>query len=58
MEHIATLSEHTDKIIGCTFSNIDSNLLYTGSTDGTFKLWDIRNPSESSITFTGDKINN
>lgn len=55
---IEVLSEHKEKIIGCRFSGIDNNLLYTGSSDGIFKVWDIRNPSKSSVTLTGNKMCN
>ncbi|KAF7271830.1 WD repeat-containing protein 89 [Rhynchophorus ferrugineus] len=47
---VVKYKEHTNKIVECKFVNKDSNLLYTGSNDGTIKLWDLRD-SESVSTF-------
>lgn len=44
--------EHTNKIVECKFANDNNNLFYTGSTDGTVKLWDLRD-CKSAYTFQG-----
>lgn len=56
--HMQDLSEHNEKIIGCRFSSVDNNLLYTGSVDGTLKVWDVRTPSKSSATLAGNNKHN
>lgn len=53
---IRVLREHNAKIIGCRFSGTDNNILYTGSSEGTLKVWDIREPKKSTITLTGNKM--
>ncbi|ERL93726.1 WD repeat-containing protein 89 [Dendroctonus ponderosae] len=43
--------EHNQKLIDCKFSSDNRNLFFTGSSDGTIKIWDLRVPTESVITF-------
>ncbi|XP_066245742.1 WD repeat-containing protein 89 [Euwallacea similis] len=48
---ICQLREHKQKIVNCKFSPLNQNLLYTTSNDGTVKLWDLRDPKSSTVTF-------
>ncbi|KAJ8926996.1 hypothetical protein NQ314_020557 [Rhamnusium bicolor] len=56
--NITTLTKHNDKIVDCRFSSRDSNMLYTGSSDGSVKLWDIRTPKEPAINFQDTTVEN
>jgi pimeloyl-ACP methyl ester carboxylesterase len=40
VEHLQTLSAHTDRVYGLDFSS-DGRLLASGSWDGTIRLWDV-----------------
>ncbi|XP_044264408.1 WD repeat-containing protein 89 isoform X1 [Tribolium madens] len=51
VDKLAVLAEHTDVITEIKFSTENSNLLYSGSCDGTVRLWDIRAPKRSSVQF-------
>ncbi|EFA03321.1 WD repeat-containing protein 89-like Protein [Tribolium castaneum] len=51
IDKLAVLGEHSDVISEVKFSSENSNLLYTGSCDGTVRLWDIRAPKRSSLQF-------
>lgn len=53
---LTVLREHTDVISEIKFSSENSNLLYTGSNDGSVRLWDIRTPQKSSLQFKGTPI--
>ncbi|KAG5897291.1 hypothetical protein JTB14_011456 [Gonioctena quinquepunctata] len=55
---ITELTEHTNKIIDCRFSNNNNNLIYTASSDGLVKLWDIRAPKESTVNFIDNTVEN
>ncbi|KAJ8984304.1 hypothetical protein NQ317_012275 [Molorchus minor] len=56
--HLSSLTGHKDKIIDCRFHSTNSNLLYTGSSDGCVKLWDLRAPQKSSQTFLDTTVKN
>ncbi|XP_060521428.1 WD repeat-containing protein 89 [Cylas formicarius] len=45
---IARFKGHEKKVVECKF---DDSLLYTGSNDGTIKLWDTRSPEKEAISF-------
>lgn len=55
-EPLMNISELGNTIIGCKYSVTDNNLLYTGSAEGTFKLWDMRIPSKPAVTLKGRLI--
>ncbi|CAH1164297.1 unnamed protein product [Phaedon cochleariae] len=54
---IADYIDHTN-IIDCRFSSGNSNLLYTGSSDGSIRLWDLRTPKNSSLNFVDNTVEN
>ncbi len=49
---ICDLTEHTAEISACQF-NYSGTQIVTSSIDRTCKLWDLRNPSKSLVTFIG-----
>ncbi|XP_050300064.1 WD repeat-containing protein 89 [Anthonomus grandis grandis] len=49
---ITRFEEHTNRIIGNKFSPRNNNLLYTASSDGSIKVWDLREAKESVFTFS------
>ncbi|KAL1513269.1 hypothetical protein ABEB36_002698 [Hypothenemus hampei] len=46
---ITQLKSHTNKLVGCKFCPGQNRLLYTASTDGTIKLWDLRVLKQSEV---------
>lgn len=53
-----TLDSHRDTVVNVKFCTTDNNLLYTGSTDGCIKLWDLRDPLKNVVEFTDSSANN
>lgn len=49
---VTHFNEHSDKLIDCKFCPENNTLLYTGSSDGTIKLWDLRDSKTAVITFS------
>ncbi|CAH1364332.1 unnamed protein product [Tenebrio molitor] len=55
---LTVFSEHKDIITEVKFCNSNSNLLYTGSHDGTVRLWDLRVPKNSTLQFKDTTLTN
>ena len=53
LEKIATFPAHNDNIIDVHFSSADVNCIFSGSSDGSIRLWDVRNPRKHSQEFRG-----
>ncbi|RZC40319.1 WD repeat-containing protein 89, partial [Asbolus verrucosus] len=53
---LTVLSEHTDVISEVKFCKENNNLVYTGSNDGSVRLWDIRTPNKSIVQFKDTTI--
>lgn len=51
---ISTVLAHQSNIIGLHFNPVDSNSLLSGSSDGTIKVWDLRNPQKHAQEFRGN----
>ncbi|XP_013882919.1 WD repeat-containing protein 89 [Austrofundulus limnaeus] len=46
---------HTGPLCGLTFARTSSDLLYSGSADGTVRAWDVRRPGTEAVqVFSGD----
>jgi len=54
---IAQYKEHENKIFDCKYSSETNALLYTGSSDGTIKVWDLRQSKGSVLTFRDTTLN-
>lgn len=50
---LAVLSEHLNAISDVKFARDNSNLVYTGSIDGSIRLWDLRQSGGSIVQFRG-----
>ncbi|CAH1958675.1 unnamed protein product [Acanthoscelides obtectus] len=48
---VGALHTYEDKVIGCKFSTTDKNSLYTGSSDGSIHLWDMRVMKKPALLF-------
>lgn len=51
-DQFSRFNGHQDYGFGCDWSPADENLLLSGNQDGTVKLWDRRNPSESVFSWS------
>lgn len=49
---LVAFEEHSKNIIDVKFSLDNNNLVYTGSADGSVKIWDLRTPKQSVNTLT------
>lgn len=56
--HVATLDDYSGAIIGVKFSPVNNNILYSGSTEGYIKSWDLRTPEKPAIEFKDTSIDN
>lgn len=50
---VSTFVAHNDNIIDIHFSPVDPNGLFTGSMDGTIRMWDLRSPMKHVLEMRG-----
>ena len=53
LEKVSTVIAHNDGIVDVHFSPVDDSSLFTASSDGTIKQWDMRTPMKHSQEFKG-----